>query len=509
MEPLTILGGIVVARIVGKALNFLGEIIMPYEGSKAYKQVEHNASKQKELEQIRESYQTKIESDRIQSQERIAIFNRQSNMILAEKNAYSNLRHTLVKDAISNFPLNISPLVLLENNNIDIAFLLGKSFCPETEPQNLYAIFEGIGEAKPVNVFITPMHIDARVSGKGEIASQVFDSVYSSLESIFVNEYNRSGERPVIFYSAAWKNNVKGGLHAADELYYFLKGMPTIVVEPRFDGKTVKLMFSCWSIGYSPQHRSMQELQIPLDLNSMIAVSAFERSKKALKSLENVKNGRKLLEQRDMLEYNVTVFTELGLEHRIKKRLKEIQETGKSTELDELGDYSKLLNINQTDITGIADTISATTGMLIAALSDVHHLLANDVAPHFPHIYTKYFNDFVNSELLNEFGGIYERTYIKLKEDHPEQEYLRLVQREEVKRLLGLCKTDKDAIRDSLIQKCTALRAGGSAVNWSLETLLNYYIENLDDDELYIRSMIPFMTKEQKQNLSFKLYSKS
>ena len=43
-----------------------------------------------------------------------------------------------------------------------------------------------------------------------------------------------------IIYSAAWNKNVKGGLHAADELYYFLKEMPTIVVEPRFDGKNIK-----------------------------------------------------------------------------------------------------------------------------------------------------------------------------------------------------------------------------------------------------------------------------
>ena len=61
--------------------------------------------------------------------------------------------------------------------------------------------------------------------------------------------------------------------------------MPTIVVEPRFDGKTIKLMFSCWGIGYSSQLHSRQEIQIPLDLNSMIAVSAYERSKKAIASI--------------------------------------------------------------------------------------------------------------------------------------------------------------------------------------------------------------------------------
>lgn len=504
--------GIIAARTVGKGLNAIGERITPYEKSKTYKQAEHSASKQKELELMRESFQEKLQRDNIQVQERLAIFNRHSAMILAEKNAHSALRHTLIQDAIRNFPLNISPLVLLENNNIDISFLLGESSCLEAESQNLDAIFDGIGEAKPLNVFITPMHIDARVSGKEVIAAQVFDSVYSSLESIFVNEYSRNGERPVIFYSTAWNKNVKGGLHAADELYYFLKEMPTIVVEPRFDGKTVKLMFSCWGIGYSSQLHCRQELQIPLDLNSMIAVSAYERSKKALNSLENVKGDQKLLkEQRAMFEHNVAIFTELGLEHRIEKRFKEIQETGKSTELDELGDYSKLLYINQTDIIGIADTISATTGMMIAALSDTHHLLANDITPRFPYIFKTYFNDFVNPKLLSEFSDMYERTYLKLSQEFPEQEYRRLMEKESVKRLLGTNTTDKTdseyAIRDSLIQKCTALGLEESAANWSVVNLLDYYIENVDNDIQFRKSVLPCMNPEQKARLNIKLLS--
>lgn len=504
--------GIIAARVVGKGLNAIGERITPYDKSKAYKQAEHSAAKQKELELMRESFQERLQRDNIQAQERLAIFNRHSAMILAEKNAHSALRHTLIQDAIRNFPLNISPLVLLENNNIDISFLLGESSYEKEGSQNLDVIFDGIGKPKPLNVFITPMHIDARVNGKEVIAAQVFDSVYSSLESVFVNEYCRNGERPVIFYSTAWNKNVKGGLHAADELYYFLKEMPTIVVEPRFDGKTIKLMFSCWGIGYSSQIHSRQELQIPLDLNAMVAISAYDRSKRALKSLTNVTGERKLLkEQRAMFEHNVAIFNDLDLEKRIEKRLKEIQETGKSTELDELGDYCKLLYINQTDIIGIADTISATTGMMIAALSDTHHLLANDVTPRFPYIFKTYFNDFVTPKLLNEFSDMYERTYLKLKEEFPEQEYRRLMEKESVKKLLGTNTTGQSdseyAIHDSLIQKCTALGADSSAANWSVTKLLDYYIDNIDNDVQFRKSVQIWLTPEQKAHLNNKLLS--
>lgn len=502
-----IAGGIIAARVVGKGLNSISERITPYDKGKNYKQVEHNAAKQKELELMRETFQERLQRDNIQAQERLAIFNRHSAMILAEKNAHSALRHTLIQDAIRNFPLNISPLVLLENNNIDISFLLGESIYGKDDTQSLDVIFDSIGKAKPLNVFITPMHIDARVNGKEVLAAQVFDSVYSSLESVFVNEYSRNSERPVIFYSTAWNKNVKGGLHAADELYYFLKEMPTIVVEPRFDGKTIKLMFSCWGIGYSSQIHSRQELQIPLDLNAMIAISAYDRSKRALESLRNVAIDQKLLkEQRAMFEHNVAIFENLSLEKRIEKRLKEIQETGISTELDELGDYCKLLYINQTDVIGIADTISATTGMMIAALSDTHHLLANDVTPRFPYIYKTYFKDFVTPKLLKEFSDMYERTYLKLKEEFPEQEYRRLIEKESVKKLLT-DQSDSDAIRDALIQKCTGLGADGSVTNWTVTKLIDYYIDNIDDDVRFRKSVQKWFTSEQKTRCNKKLLS--
>lgn len=501
-----IAGGIITARTVGKGINAIGERIFPYDKTRTYKQVEHSSTRQRELELLRESFQERLQQENIMAQERIAVFNRHSSMLLAEKNAHISLRHTLVQDAIRNFPLNISPLVLLENNNIDISFLLGEKKADNLD--DLDAIFDNIGVPKPLNVFITPMHIDTRVNGKELIASQVFDSVYSSLESVFVNEYSRNSERPVIFYSAAWNKNVKAGLHAADELYYFLKDMPTIVVEPRFDGKSIKLMFSCWGIGYSSQIHSRQELSIPLDINSMIAISAYERSKKALESLSSISSEEKVLkDQKIMFEHNVKIFEQLNLEERLTKRLNEIAETGRSTELDELGDYCKLLYINQNDVIGIADTISATTGMMIAAISDTHHLLANDITPKFPHIYKSYFGDFISSELLKEFGDMYERTYLKLIQEFPDQETRRLVEKESTLKLLGADNSDsQDAIHVSLVKKCGTLGSQRNiADNWSTVQLIDYYIDNLDNDSQFRKSIIPFMTPEQKARLNVKL----
>lgn len=507
-----IAGGLIVARIVGKGINTVAEQITPYHKTRAYKQTEHSAAKQRELEEMRQSFQERLQAQNIQAQARLALFNRQSSMLLAEKNAYTSLRHTLVQDAIRNFPLNISPLVLLENNGIDISFLLGKNEYM-SDSEHIDDILNSIGTSKPLNVFITPMHIDARVGGKEILAAQVFDSVYSATESIFVNEYGRNSERPVTFYSAAWNKNVRGGLHAADELFYFLKEMPTVVVEPRFDGKTVKLMFSYWGIGYSSHIHNRQVIDIPLDLNSMLALSAYERSTKALETFNHVENDHKVVkEQKQMAEHNVHIFEQLDLTTRIEKRLKELSETGESTELEELGDYCKLMYISPADVQSISDSIAATTGMMVSALSDIHHLLANDIEPQFPHIYKKYFEPYAEKQLLKQFGDIYERIYIRLGKNFPEQEYLRIAQRQNMYKLLGFDKKRESGqdslIHESLVEKCTHLGADvNSANSWTTKQLIDFYIDNLDDDDSFRKNIRPHMTSDQIARLDKKRLS--
>lgn len=504
--------GIIGARMVGKGLNALGEKIIPYNKTRGYKQAEHSYSNQKEIEKMRETFQLKLQQDNIIAQKELAVFNqmfqRQTSMLLAEYKTHFTLRHTLIQDAIRNFPLNISPLVLLENNNIDVSFLLGET----DRNENIETIFDRISCPKPLNVFITPLHIDARVSGKEFIAAQVFDTVYSTVESVFVNEYGRNSERPVAFYSAAWNKNVRGGLHAADELYYFMKDIPTIVVEPRFDGKSVKLMFSCWSIGYNGNIQNRCELPIPLDFNSMLSLSVYERSKKALETLKNVSNEDKdIIEQKKKYEHNVSLFEQLSLDKRIEKRLNEVVKNGSSTELDELGDYSKLLYISSYDVSGISDTIAAVIGMMISALSDTHHLLANDITPKFPYIYIQYFGDFVNQTLLASFGNMYERAYLKLCEDFPEQNSRRLIEKEAVIKLLGISDTKQNSSLDiqyALKQKCLKLGAEEKdCVNWSITELIDFYIENLDDDVKFRKAIIAagVMTNEQLKKINKKL----
>ncbi len=500
--------GIVAARAVGKGINAIGEKVIPYEKTRTYKQTEQSAQHQRELERLREAFNERQQKENFAEQERLAIFNRQTQVLLAEYNKHFSLRNTLVQDAIRNFPLNISPLVLLENNNIDISFLWNDNKDKDSDKRCINNIIDGIGKSRPLNVFITPMHIDSRVNGKEVIAAQVFDSIYSNLETLFVNEYSRNSERPVMFYSAAWNKNVKGGLHSADELYFFLKDLPTIVVEPRFDGKNIKIMFSCWSVGYSNGIHSRQELQIPLDLNSMLAVSVYERSKKALESFSKSADSIKpLSDSKATYLHNISVFKELNLESRIEKRLDEISKLGYSSELDELGDYSKFLYIKPSDISDISETLSAVIGMLISAISDTHHLLVNDIKPQLPYIYKKYFGEYCNEELRKNFSDIYERTYLKLSQEFPEQGYRRSIEKESIKKILcGDSNANKSVITEALLKKCQKLGIiKNPNGNYTFEELTDYYIDNIDNDKKFIESLKPFMTEKQKNELSVKL----
>ncbi len=448
-----ITGSILLARGVGKVVQKVGEKFFPYEKTYQYKAGEQNKQTQLELQKIRDDFQREmtlmqiknskeIADMQIKSNEEIAKLQRESNeriakmnnyvstlntlintttsrdtqIFLARHNTYFSLRNTLLQDTIRNFPLTVSPLVLLENNNIDINFLLGNnSFNTAYVTQD---VVDNIHTTKPVNVFITPIRVDSRVSGRELLASQVFDNVYSAIESLFVNEYSRSSERPIHFYSTAWNKNTSGGLHAADELYYFLKDMPTMVVEPKFDGEKLRLMFSCWGLGYTQRVHFRQEIPIDIDLNSILVTAAYERSKQALKTYKNVDSDSKFVqEQISRCKHNVEMFEKLNLEGRLKKRFEELKKEGQSDELSELDNYSKFFYTEGSDVLVISEIISSAIGIIVSSMADTHHLLASDVIPKLPYIYKQYFGDFTDKDMLDKLLKMFKKTYLKLSRE--------------------------------------------------------------------------------------------
>lgn len=538
-------GSILAARGIGKAITHIGERITPYEKTRAYKQTEQSFKHQRELTEIqmaqnRELAETQMRQNReiamaqikaqaeiarqqmLQSleiaheqmkvQEEIARLNaieaRRTNMMVAEYNAYQSLHTSLLQDAVRNFPLNISPLVMLENNHISTDFLLGGS--PFSQQKAAQQVLDNIVFMKPVNVFITPMHVDSRLSHRDNLAAQVYDILYEKVEGMFVNEYSRSGRRPVVFYPTAWKNGVRGGLHAAEEIYYFLKGMPTVVVEPRYDGKQMRLMLSCWGIGYMQDDMIRQEINLGLDWYSAVATTAYTRSQAAMDYYRSINNEIPAVrEQMRVCEQNVSLFEQLNLGEAIQKRMKELQENGHSSILDGLGDYTRYFALSSADAEPVAEIAAAAVGVTVAAIADVHHLLASDMVPRLPLILKQYFPGIYDTDIRNHLFKMYSSAYERLIYDFPSFSAERKAELLNVRNQLGLLpdNSSNSELRRVLIDKL-------QNYNMTVETLrqmdelelfdvLLKHLSKSDTD--FVTQLPPFINEEQKDRLERRL----
>lgn len=504
MDPFTTsFCAMMAVRAVSGIVSKVGEYVFPYEGSKDWQRQDQAHQNAKELERMREQFSFEMQKRNEQLQIGLANYNRQTSLLLAKYNTVFSLKHTLIQDAIRNFPLNISPLVLLENNGIDVNFLLdGSPLTKESGEAIAKQIETSTESARPLSVFITPMHVDSRVNGKEAIASQVYDSIYSSIETVFVNEYSRNSCRPVIFYPTAWNKNVKGGLHASEELYYFLKDLPTLVIEPRYDGSKLKVMFSCWGLGYSVRKHFRQEMSIDIDWNSLLVPHIYERSKKAIETMSNLDmNNRFVKDQVSMCKHNVEMYEKLNLAERIPTRLKEIAETGHSNILNELGDLSKMFFSTSIDIQELSTMLASSIGYTIAGISDVHHLLASDVEPRLPYIFNQYFKNITSRELLKGFSEMYQQTYYRLEAEYPDNKDKKEIQLNGIKQLLlGADYVDEKEISSSLDilrNKCIELKCDRHLLlNWNAQQCLRYILDEIQEYDSYFMDWLFKNTKD-------------
>lgn len=507
---LTTLGtglGMTLSRGISSFFGKISNSLFPYGKSKEAERVEHTANKNLELEQIRQKARFQELSMQLNAnaelQKQLQMTARETNILVSRFTAQENLKNTFWQDAIRRFPLNISPISILENNGINIE-LLTKGFSEknmsEEQIQELRTYL--FADKKPLNVFILPITIDSRVSGKETIAAQVWDSVYQNVESIFVNEYNSCGDRPVSLYSTAWNQNAKPGLHAAEEIYFFLKYLPSVVIEPRFDGKKLKIMFICWGIGYTLGQRVRQELIVDLDWLPIITTNAYERSKENIKLMEkiDVKEDTFLKNKKASYLHNIKMYEDLGIGKRLA--------AGRIDELNTLGDYSKWFALDSYDWGNIADTVSSTLGLAVAAISDTHHLLSSDVEPLLPQIYNKYFSSILNDLLTQSLVDMYEQSFYKLAlMDETSNKKALTVRDMQIRNIYGAFRIscpNKENPLESIVSYCK--------VKWDYEAegvndAFDYYVEHFTfDDAKFTQQIMPYLSKEQKKMVERRNY---
>lgn len=499
MGLLTITGGMLLSRGIAKGLQSISNALFPYSKSREAERVSHTAQLNVELEKMRQKGRLKELGIQAEMQESQQMTIRETNMLVSQFTSYNHIKEDLYRDAIKRFPLNISPLSLLDNNNVNIDFFVKGIQKKNLSPDQFDAFRNYLHSGtRPLNIFVTPITIDSRVAGKETIAAQVWDSVYQSLESLFINEYNSNSDHPVNLFSTAWNSNAKPGLHAAEELYFFLKYIPSIVIEPRFDGKRLRIVFSCWSIGYNLEQRVRQELSIELDWLPMIIESAYTRSKKALALLSalEVQSDPLLAKKKEFCEHNVKLYENLG----IGKKLKE----GNLEELNVLGDYSRWFAVDSNDWEIVSQKISNSIGMVMAAVSDTHHLLASDVEPILPRIYDSYFPEMLDKEMAQNLLDMYESAYLRLLMIEPnnnDKKQLKELQLDNLASRLKLQAPKSLGLNPMgiLIERCLT-RWNYKAK--SIEDAFNYYANHFTkEDKEFNDQLMCHLSKDQKRTI--------
>ena len=459
-------GGIVASKLI--------DYVMPFSKTPQGKLFKAQKEWQNELEEKRMNFQWKIEAQRMRFQERIeekreelqkylqdnqieaskaiALFQaqamRQLQIELAQRHAQNTLQDHLLQNALQTFPLNVSPLVLLKNQSQPLGHLLAFSDTDVTASNTSIAEVyeevmdvykknkERVKQPDALNIFVAPVHIDSKIKNRKVLSDQIWDTIYQRIESFFTREYNRSSDHPVIFYPTAWNDKYNPGMHAAETLHYFLKDLPCVVIEPRFDGTSFRMMFSAWGLGYNSTIHHRTELEFKLNIDVVLACSVYERSRKALDAIKEIE---KTLDPQKlgfgpttaMLQRNIDLFQALHIEERMKEN--------RMQEIDALGIYNIFKIEPVQDLAILADYLSARIGLNLAVLADIHHLRSYDCDPILPKLLKPYFpNLYEDKSVREQLFKEYEDSYVWLQEEI------------EIDAMRGIRKNQIEAIRNQL-----------------------------------------------------------
>ena len=390
---------------------------------------------QKQLEEQRAKLTIALNEMNIKNSREIARFNamamRETQILVARENAQNLLQDRMVQDALKNFPLNISPLVLLKNRPHSLASLLRFTVAnndKEVAECNLADVASDVmnyaENPEALNVFVAPVYVDSKIKNREILSRQIWDTTYQRLESFFTAHYNRRSKRPVIFYPTAWNDKYSPGMHASETLHFFLRDMPCVVLEPRFDGNNFRIMVSSWGLGYTSTEHVRTELNFNINIDAILAYSVYERSKTALGVLKDLAKAdiaetekTPFFMQQRILERNIKLYESLRIDERIGNK-------EKMNEIDAFGIYNIFKIEPVQDLALLSDALSAQIGMTLASLTDIHHLRSTDTDPIFPKLMKEHFPQlYSNEELRKLLYKSYERIFIHLRN---EENYLLL-----------------------------------------------------------------------------------
>lgn len=413
---------------------------------------------QKQLEEQRSKLTIALNEMNIKNSREIARFNamamRETQILVARENAQNLLQDRMVQDALKNFPLNISPLVLLKNRPHSLASLLRFTVGENCNMADVASDVMNYAEnPEALNVFVAPVYVDSKIKNREILSRQIWDTTYQRLESFFTTYYNRRSERPVIFYPTAWNDKYSPGMHASETLHFFLRDMPCVVLEPRFDGNNFRIMVSSWGLGYTSTEHVRTELNFNINIDAILAYSVYERSKTALGVLNDLAKAdiaetekTPFFMQQRILERNIKLYESLRIDERIGNK-------EKMNEIDAFGIYNIFKIEPVQDLALLSKSLSAQIGMTLATLTDIHHLRSTDINPIYPKLLKEEFPELYNNkELCDQLFKSYKKVFLRIIEEEtyllsPEERGMlqgnRSLQLNEIKTLLAIQDEEK------------------------------------------------------------------
>ena len=185
--------------------------------------------------------------------------------------------------------------------------------------------------------------------------------------------------------------------------------MPVVVLEPRYDGKQIRFLFSCWGIGSDPERQIRQEIIFDLNWNSVVLPAMYKRSVDALKKINQLKEIPSMVaDAKKKLEHNIFMY----------EKLRDIDalENNPITE-----DINKLFFLTSEDYAPVSKLMADALGISISLIADVHHLTSRGINPHFPDLLESNFNEAFQSltkparhELMEAINGLMKSAYMEL-----------------------------------------------------------------------------------------------
>ncbi len=401
---------------------------------------------QAKMEQRREEFQMALTELQQNFNRELAQFQaqamRETQILVARENAQLMLENQMVLDALKTFPLNISPMVLLNNRHHSLSslmrFTVGDSIeingvnkqklLLSANPRDVIADVIGyIEHPEALNIFIAPVFVDSKVPFQKMISTRIWEITYQMIESFFTKNYSRDGKTPVMFYPTAWNDKYTSGVHASETLHYFLKDLPCIVLEPKFDGNRFRLAISHWGVGYTSTEHHRTECDFNINTDLFIANAVYERSKNGLEALKVLFDSDALLETEMRNKY-------IPLEHALEKnmkffeafRLNELQDMDEQERQKVLNQMSALGlgNIftidNNQDLEPLAQYLSSQIGVILAMLADTHHLLSTGATPRLPELMQdeRFFKDiYADKQVRGQLFKNYKSVFAQMREE--------------------------------------------------------------------------------------------